>query len=278
MVGPCAPSWPKKRNQALSRRAPIRAPSTTSSEHVFKKNKAPLLSAKNLQLSRGRQHPRAGCRRRRIRRGDTSGSPTMSRTKGQTEGPGGQPASRLPGQTVDNGTYPLSRPLFLYSDARIIAEKAAGRGLPDLLPHLRERRDRQGRILSGARRMPCAPPRAPWPAAMKRQVLIDDAGRAQGRPAPDLAPASLERRARPGEAAIKAFLLACAAFSVFTTAGIVFILGKESLNFFSQVSPRRLPHRRRLAAGDRAFSASCRWPRPLSSRASSPWRWRCRSA
>ena len=61
-----------------------------------------------------------------------------------------------------------------------------------------------------------------------------------GLPAPDMArdsaPAGLERRARPGEAAIKAFLLACAAFSIFTTAGIVFILGKESLNFFSQVS------------------------------------------
>lgn len=57
-----------------------------------------------------------------------------------------------------------------------------------------------------------------------------------GPPAPELARGGLERRARPGEAAIKAFLLACAAFSIFTTAGIVFILGKESLNFFSQVS------------------------------------------
>ncbi|MGB4585690.1 MAG: phosphate-binding protein, partial [Rectinemataceae bacterium] len=27
------------------------------------------------------------------------------------------------GETVDAGTYPLSRPLFLYSDARIIQEK-----------------------------------------------------------------------------------------------------------------------------------------------------------
>ena len=61
-----------------------------------------------------------------------------------------------------------------------------------------------------------------------------------GQPRPEMArgsaPSGLERRARPGEAAIKAFLLACAAFSIFTTAGIVFILGKESLNFFSQVS------------------------------------------
>lgn len=57
-----------------------------------------------------------------------------------------------------------------------------------------------------------------------------------GPSAPNSARGGLERRGRPGEAAIKAFLLACAAFSIFTTAGIVFILGKESLNFFSQVS------------------------------------------
>lgn len=47
---------------------------------------------------------------------------------------------------------------------------------------------------------------------------------------------SLARRPRPGEAAIKAFLFACAAFSVLTTFGIVLTLGKESLSFFKQVS------------------------------------------
>ena len=47
---------------------------------------------------------------------------------------------------------------------------------------------------------------------------------------------SLARPPRPGEAAIKAFLFACAAFSILTTAGIVLILGKESFSFFSKVS------------------------------------------
>ncbi len=47
---------------------------------------------------------------------------------------------------------------------------------------------------------------------------------------------SLARRPRPGEAAIKAFLFACAAFSVLTTFGIVLTLGTESLSFFRQVS------------------------------------------
>jgi phosphate transport system permease protein len=46
----------------------------------------------------------------------------------------------------------------------------------------------------------------------------------------------LEKRARPGEAVIKSLLAACAAFSILTTAGIVFILGKESFRFFSEVS------------------------------------------
>ena len=46
---------------------------------------------------------------------------------------------------------------------------------------------------------------------------------------------SLARPSRPGEAVIKAFLFACAAFSILTTAGIVLILGKESFSFFSKV-------------------------------------------
>jgi len=45
----------------------------------------------------------------------------------------------------------------------------------------------------------------------------------------------LGRRPRPLEAAIKAFLFACAALSVLTTAGIVFTLGKESVPFFREV-------------------------------------------
>ncbi|MCX7027986.1 MAG: phosphate ABC transporter permease subunit PstC [Spirochaetes bacterium] len=47
---------------------------------------------------------------------------------------------------------------------------------------------------------------------------------------------NLARHPRPGEAVIKAALVACAGFSILTTAGIVFILGKESLAFFGQVS------------------------------------------
>lgn len=43
---------------------------------------------------------------------------------------------------------------------------------------------------------------------------------------------SLRRRRRPGEALIKAFLFFCGAFSIFTTLGIVYELGKEALLFF----------------------------------------------
>jgi phosphate transport system permease protein len=42
----------------------------------------------------------------------------------------------------------------------------------------------------------------------------------------------LQRRRRPGEALIKAFLFFCGAFSIFTTLGIVYELGKEALLFF----------------------------------------------
>lgn len=43
---------------------------------------------------------------------------------------------------------------------------------------------------------------------------------------------SLKKRARPGEALIQAFLFLCGAFSILTTLGIVYELGKESLLFF----------------------------------------------
>lgn len=43
---------------------------------------------------------------------------------------------------------------------------------------------------------------------------------------------SLKKRARPGEALIQAFLFLCGAFSILTTVGIVYELGKESLLFF----------------------------------------------
>ncbi|HCM26387.1 MAG TPA: phosphate ABC transporter permease subunit PstC [Treponema sp.] len=47
---------------------------------------------------------------------------------------------------------------------------------------------------------------------------------------------TLARRARPGETLVEAFLLFCAAISIFTTLGIVATLGRESLSFFREVS------------------------------------------
>ena len=44
---------------------------------------------------------------------------------------------------------------------------------------------------------------------------------------------NLARRTRPGEAIIRVFLLFCGVLSIFTTIGIVFVLGRESLLFFS---------------------------------------------
>jgi phosphate transport system permease protein len=45
-------------------------------------------------------------------------------------------------------------------------------------------------------------------------------------------PVNLRRRARPGEFIIQAFLFLCGAFSILTTIGIVYVLGKESMLFF----------------------------------------------
>jgi phosphate transport system permease protein len=45
-------------------------------------------------------------------------------------------------------------------------------------------------------------------------------------------PVNLRRRARPGEFIIQAFLFACGGFSILTTVGIVYVLGRESMLFF----------------------------------------------
>jgi phosphate transport system permease protein len=45
----------------------------------------------------------------------------------------------------------------------------------------------------------------------------------------------LKRRPRPGEWLVQAFLFACGTLSIGTTVGIVYELGKESLNFFGRV-------------------------------------------
>jgi phosphate transport system permease protein len=42
----------------------------------------------------------------------------------------------------------------------------------------------------------------------------------------------LRKRTRPGETIIQAFLFGCGAFSILTTIGIVYVLGKESMLFF----------------------------------------------
>jgi phosphate transport system permease protein len=44
---------------------------------------------------------------------------------------------------------------------------------------------------------------------------------------------NLDKRLRPGESVIRAILLFCGIVSIFTTLGIVYVLGEESLQFFS---------------------------------------------
>lgn len=45
-------------------------------------------------------------------------------------------------------------------------------------------------------------------------------------------PTNLRKRIRPGEIIIQAFLFACGGFSILTTIGIVYVLGRESMLFF----------------------------------------------
>ncbi|MBL8134781.1 MAG: phosphate ABC transporter permease subunit PstC [Anaerolineae bacterium] len=47
------------------------------------------------------------------------------------------------------------------------------------------------------------------------------------------AQATLYKRPRPGEDAIRVYLLLCGILSIFTTLGIIFVLGEESLRFFT---------------------------------------------
>ncbi len=114
------PTWPKKEIKRFS-------PGTDSGtfdyfvEHVFKKDKKPLLAAKNLQLSEDDNVLVQGIA------GDENaigyfGFAYAVENKGKirpisVDGVEPNPAN------VDANKYPLSRPLFLYSDARIINEK-----------------------------------------------------------------------------------------------------------------------------------------------------------
>lgn len=49
-------------------------------------------------------------------------------------------------------------------------------------------------------------------------------------------PLNLRKKSRPGENIIQGFLLFCGVLSMFTTIGIVFVLGNESLHFFTHDS------------------------------------------
>jgi len=61
------------------------------------------------------------------------------------------------------------------------------------------------------------------------------AGTPEARASHEARPAHpLQRRRRPGEALIQGFLAFCGVISIFTTLGIVFVLGRESLLFFSK--------------------------------------------
>ncbi len=55
-------------------------------------------------------------------------------------------------ETVNAGKYKLARPLFLYSDAKIMQDKPQVAALHQLLPAECRRAHRQGRLLPGARR------------------------------------------------------------------------------------------------------------------------------
>ena len=59
------------------------------------------------------------------------------------------------------------------------------------------------------------------------------ATRAADAPASAFAAVDLRRRRRPGESLIQGFLFFCGAVSILTTLGIVYVLGKESLRFFT---------------------------------------------
>ncbi len=50
-------------------------------------------------------------------------------------------------ETVDANTYPLARPLFMYSDAGVHGQQAAGCCLPELRPEQRQRPGHRCRLL-----------------------------------------------------------------------------------------------------------------------------------
>ena len=66
---------------------------------------------------------------------------------------------------------------------------------------------------------------------MESQMEVGGQSSAQGAVRPQVSQGSLDKRFRPTEAIIQAILLFCGVVSIFTTMGIVFVLGGESLLF-----------------------------------------------
>lgn len=113
-------TWPKKEIRRFT-------PGTDSGtfdyfvEHLFKKDRKPILSAKNLQLSEDDNVLVQGIMGDEYAIG-FFGFAYYVENKGKLKDlsiNGIEPSQA----TVDAGTYPLARPLFLYSDAGIIARK-----------------------------------------------------------------------------------------------------------------------------------------------------------
>lgn len=114
------PAWPKKEIKRFS-------PGTDSGtfsyfvEHLFKKDKAPLLGARNLQLSEDDNVLVRGVADDPYAIG-YFGFAYYAENKAtlavlSVDGVAANAAN------VDNGSYPLARPLFLYSDAKIMNDK-----------------------------------------------------------------------------------------------------------------------------------------------------------
>ena len=53
------------------------------------------------------------------------------------------------------------------------------------------------------------------------------------RNAANVTASTLRKRSRPGETLIQGFLFVCGAISIFTTVGIIYVLGQESMRFFA---------------------------------------------
>ncbi|HON88793.1 MAG TPA: PstS family phosphate ABC transporter substrate-binding protein [Spirochaetia bacterium] len=114
------PKWPA---QPIKRFIPGTDSGTFSYfvEHVFNKKADPLLAAKNLQLSEDDNVLVRGIENDPYAIGFFG---FAYYTENQKSLKALSIEGVAPGQTtVDNGTYPLARPLFLYSDAKIMNEK-----------------------------------------------------------------------------------------------------------------------------------------------------------